>query len=154
MSTLPQSLPLPMIPAPDPVDAELEPLLSHPLASAWELPESEARTSAAGLLRSRLLARVAGSQASAAPMTTSRRRRQTLAAPVRASFSILSVAVRAIELSARRRRRGKVQISENHRFSNLSSLSVSLSFRACYRVSVQARYSSSSQHWFRGFQLT
>ena len=81
MTTLPPSLPLPMIPAPDPVDAELEPLLSDPLASAWELPESEARTSAAGLLRSRLLARVAGSQASAAPMTTSRRRRQTLAAP-------------------------------------------------------------------------
>ena len=30
-----QPLPWPIEPAPDPVDRELEPLLSEPLASAW-----------------------------------------------------------------------------------------------------------------------
>lgn len=65
--------PLPIRPAPDPVDPELVPLLSEPFARVWDAPPPDA--AAAGALRSRLLGRLAASREAAAVMVTARRRR-------------------------------------------------------------------------------
>ncbi len=63
--------PWPIEPARDPVDRELEPLLSEPLASAWAMDGSSTDP---GLprLRSRLLERSAASRRASAAMVTSR----------------------------------------------------------------------------------
>lgn len=60
-------------PAPDPVDPELEPLLSEPFATAWSAAPG-AHAAAAAVLRQRLLGRIAASKAAAAAMVTSRLR--------------------------------------------------------------------------------
>ena len=58
-------------PAPDPVDHELEPLLSEPLADAWAAADA---TAAPAGLRRRLLERSAASRAASALMVTTRRK--------------------------------------------------------------------------------
>lgn len=60
-------LPWPIEPAPDPVDHDLAPLLSDPLAAAWASDEA-----APAALRGRLLERLAASRAASAAMVTSR----------------------------------------------------------------------------------
>jgi len=67
----PESLPLRIGPAPDPVDRDLEPLLAEPFASAWGAGDA-AGTAASGALRGRLLDRLAASRAASAVMVTSR----------------------------------------------------------------------------------
>jgi len=69
--------------------------------------------------------------------------RQAPAALLRAGFPFPGKAGQAPDPSAGRCGRGKVQIPEDHRFSNLSSLSMSLLFRVWPRVSVPARPRSS-----------
>lgn len=69
-----EPLPLRIDPAPDPVDRDIEPLLSEPFASAWRADESIA-AAAAGALRGRLLERLCASRAASAAMVTSRLRR-------------------------------------------------------------------------------
>ena len=68
------ALPLPIIAAPDPLDRDLEPLLSEPLASAWA-PSDGSAAAASGALRGRLLERLSASRATCATMVTSRRNR-------------------------------------------------------------------------------
>jgi ChrR Cupin-like domain len=63
-------LPWPIERAPDPVDRELEPLLSEPLASGWASDETPPTA-----LRARLLERLAVSRAASASMVTSRYKR-------------------------------------------------------------------------------
>ncbi len=63
--------PLRIEPAPDPVDPDLEPLLTEPFASAWAA-DAEAP---AGALRSRLLERLDASRAASAAMVTARHKR-------------------------------------------------------------------------------
>lgn len=65
-----QPLPWPIEPAPDPVDHELAPLLSAPLARAWASGEP-----APPALRGRLLERLAASRAASEAMRTSRPKR-------------------------------------------------------------------------------
>ena len=67
-------LPLPVDPAPDPVDRELEPLLGEPFASAWASGATGAQATGAAL-RGRLLGRLAASRAAASVMFTARRAR-------------------------------------------------------------------------------
>ena len=62
-----EPLPWPVEPAPDPVDADLEPLLSEPLADVWA-----SRDAAPAALRGRLLERLAVSRAASSVMVTSR----------------------------------------------------------------------------------
>lgn len=69
-----RSTPPRILPTPDPVDPELEPLLSEPFASAWAAPGSSCGPGA-DPARSRLLGRVAASRAASAAMVTSRARR-------------------------------------------------------------------------------
>ena len=64
-----------IVPLPDTLDAELEPLLSEPFASAWEAGAGLAPAAALGA-RSRLIGRVAASRAAAAGMVTTRTRRK------------------------------------------------------------------------------
>ncbi|XVJ69521.1 MAG: hypothetical protein HEQ39_07575 [Rhizobacter sp.] len=73
MSNHQANTPLPIRPAPDPVDREFESLLSEPFAKAWAQPEDQL----IGMqpLRDRLLGRVAASHAAEAVMHTSYRRR-------------------------------------------------------------------------------
>jgi quercetin dioxygenase-like cupin family protein len=73
MSNHQANTPLPIRPAPDPVDREFESLLSEPFAKAWAPPEDQL----IGMqpLRDRLLGRVAASHAAEAVMHTSYRRR-------------------------------------------------------------------------------
>ena len=63
-----------IVPAPDPVDRELEPLLREPFATAW-CAAPGAVGAAAEPLRKRLLGRLAASKATSAAMLTSRFRR-------------------------------------------------------------------------------
>jgi quercetin dioxygenase-like cupin family protein len=72
MSTHP--LPLHVSQAPDPVDGELEALLSEPFASVWVAAEPDT-ASTSGPVRSRLLERLAASRATASTMLTARRKR-------------------------------------------------------------------------------
>lgn len=65
--------PLHIDPAPDPVDRDLEPLLSEPFAAAWSAAGTAPRT-AADPLRARLLGRLAASKAASAAMVTVRLR--------------------------------------------------------------------------------
>ena len=58
-------------PAPDPVDPQLEPLLSEPFASAWAADAGPPAVAAAPLRR-RLLERLAASKAASAAMVTAR----------------------------------------------------------------------------------
>jgi len=67
------SLPLRIDPAPDPLDRELEPLLSEPFASAWAA--GDASGAAASGVRGRLLERLSASRAASAAMVTSRPKR-------------------------------------------------------------------------------
>jgi quercetin dioxygenase-like cupin family protein len=67
-------LPLPVNPAPDPVDPELEPLLGEHFAEAWA-SGAQAPQAQASALRGRLLARLAVSRAEANLKFTARRRR-------------------------------------------------------------------------------
>jgi quercetin dioxygenase-like cupin family protein len=60
-------------PAPDPVDPELEPLLSEAFAAAWSA-SPDGVDSGSGPLRQRLLERLAASKAASATMVTSRLR--------------------------------------------------------------------------------
>ncbi len=71
-----------IIPAPDPVDPALEPLLSEPFASAWAPPGTPCDP-AHGPRRGRLLERLAASRAASASMVTSRAARlpATMLAP-------------------------------------------------------------------------
>ena len=62
---------LPVQPAPDSVDRELDPLLSEPFARVWAEPEAPA----AGPVRQRLLDRVSATRRAEAGMVTRRRRR-------------------------------------------------------------------------------
>lgn len=71
-----QPLPWPIEPAPDPVDRELAPLLSEPLASAWAAGEA-----APPALRGRLLERLAASRAASVAMVTSRLKRLAATGP-------------------------------------------------------------------------
>ena len=73
MSNHQANTPLPIRPAPDPVDREFESLLSEPFAKAWAQPEDQL----IGMqpLRDRLLGRVAASHAAEAVMHTAYRRR-------------------------------------------------------------------------------
>jgi quercetin dioxygenase-like cupin family protein len=73
MSTKQHNAPLPIRPAPDPVDREFEALLSEPFARVWSPPEGQPL--ATTRLRDRLLGRVAASRASEAVMYTAYRRR-------------------------------------------------------------------------------
>ena len=67
-------LPLRIDPAPDPVDRELEPLLSEPFARAWAASDTgPSATSVA--LRGRLLERLSTSRAASSAMVTTRLRR-------------------------------------------------------------------------------
>jgi quercetin dioxygenase-like cupin family protein len=66
------SLPLRIDPAPDPIDRELEPLLSEPLAEAWESRDADA---ASGMLRRRVLERVSSARAASAGLATVRLKR-------------------------------------------------------------------------------
>ncbi len=71
--------PLPMSPAPDPIDQALTPLLAEPFASAWAASALNASTSSLSAatteVRGRLLERLAASQAQMRPMVTARRAR-------------------------------------------------------------------------------
>lgn len=69
-----KSLPLHIHPAPDPVDRDIEPLLSEPFASAWGADEALAAP-AVGALRGKLLERLSASRAASAAMVTVRRKR-------------------------------------------------------------------------------
>jgi quercetin dioxygenase-like cupin family protein len=60
-------------PAPDPVDPDLEPLLSEPFAAAWS-GNRDAPQTTADPLRQRLLGRLAASKAASAAMVTARLR--------------------------------------------------------------------------------
>jgi hypothetical protein len=70
--------PLPVQPAPDPVDPTLAPLLSDPIARAWSSPVPAAE---ATKVRGRLMQRIAASVASEASMVTVRRDRAPRATP-------------------------------------------------------------------------
>jgi ChrR Cupin-like domain len=65
------AVPLPMAPAPDALDPELEPLLAEPFASAWAAL-GEAGAARAGALRGRLLERAAAARAASSAMHTAR----------------------------------------------------------------------------------
>lgn len=65
--------PLPIRPAPDPVDPDLVPLLSEPFARVWDTPLPDA--AATDALRGRLLGRLAAAREAEAVMFTARRRR-------------------------------------------------------------------------------
>ncbi len=67
-------LPLRVDPAPDPVDRELEPMLSEPFASAW-VARNSATSTVSRSLRGRLLERLSASRAAISEMFTSRPRR-------------------------------------------------------------------------------
>lgn len=69
-----RSTPPRIVPAPDPVDPDLEPFLSEPFAAAWAA-SGPAADAAANPARGRLLGRLAASRAASAPMSTSRLRR-------------------------------------------------------------------------------
>lgn len=87
-------LPWPIERAPDPVDRELEPLLSEPLASAWA-----AGKAAPPALRGRLMERLAASRAVSAAMVTARLKRletTELAPGVRARTLYLAPRNRAL----------------------------------------------------------
>ncbi|MFM8898397.1 MAG: cupin domain-containing protein [Burkholderiales bacterium] len=73
MSQTRHNMPLPIAPAPDPVDREFEALLSEPFAKAWAQPEGQ--LAGTQPLRDRLLGRVAASHAAGAVMYTAYRRR-------------------------------------------------------------------------------
>ncbi len=73
MSNNQRNTPLPIRPAPDPVDREFETLLSEPFAKAWGQPEGQLVGTQP--LRDRLLGRVAASHAAQAVMHTAYRRR-------------------------------------------------------------------------------
>jgi quercetin dioxygenase-like cupin family protein len=73
MSNHRHNTPLPIQPAPDPVDREFETLLSEPFAKAWAQPEGQ--LAGMQLLRDRLLGRVAASHAAEAVMHTAYRQR-------------------------------------------------------------------------------
>ena len=66
----PKSLPWPIERAPDPVDGDLEPLMSEPLAGAWA-----SGGAAPAALRARLLDRLVASRAASAMMITARPKR-------------------------------------------------------------------------------
>lgn len=69
-----QALPLPVGPAPDPVDRMFEPLLDEPFASAWGADQPN-DLGARGALRGRLLDRLAASRAASGAMFTARLKR-------------------------------------------------------------------------------
>lgn len=98
MSNHQANTPLPIRPAPDPVDREFESLLSEPFAKAWAQPEDQL----IGMqpLRDRLLGRVAASHAAEAVMHTAYRRR--LRADVLASGVTAQTVYRAQEGKALR----------------------------------------------------
>jgi quercetin dioxygenase-like cupin family protein len=73
MSTNQRNTPLPIRPAPDPVDHEFDTLLSEPFAKVWAQPEGQ--LAGTQPLRDRLLGRVAASHAAQAVMHTAYRRR-------------------------------------------------------------------------------
>lgn len=76
----PQALPLPVGPAPDPVDRTFEPLLDEPFASAWAADHPDGLGSS-GALRGRLLDRLAASRAASGAMFTARLKRLAAHAP-------------------------------------------------------------------------
>lgn len=73
-------LPLPIIPAPDPVDRALSPLLDETFARAWA-DEPAAQGDPGQGVRRRLLDRLAASRAIEAPMVTAAWRRLPVSAP-------------------------------------------------------------------------
>lgn len=70
--TSPDPLPSPVVPAPDPVVREFEPLLSEPFARAWSAADAPPPVALSSALRGRLLERLSASRAAAATMVTSR----------------------------------------------------------------------------------
>jgi quercetin dioxygenase-like cupin family protein len=94
----PTNLPLPVSPAPEPLDRELEPLLGEPFANAWA-GGAPALRDAGAALRGRLLGRLAASRAEASVMFTARRSRLKsveLASGVRSRTLYAAAAGRAL----------------------------------------------------------
>jgi quercetin dioxygenase-like cupin family protein len=70
-----EPVPLHVEPASDPVDRDIETLLSEPFASAWAAGDAAAAAAPSGRLRSRLLGRVSASQAASAATVNARPKR-------------------------------------------------------------------------------